>query len=63
MRVWRVHGWGEPQTMRLDDMDEPRPGPGEIKIRNRAAALNVFDILQIQGRYQVQPSFPFHSLR
>jgi NADPH2:quinone reductase len=30
-----------------------------VRIRNRAAALNFFDILQIQGRYQVRPPLPF----
>jgi NADPH2:quinone reductase len=59
MRAWRVHEWGEPETMRLDEVDEPSPGPGEIKIRNRAAALNFFDILQVQGKYQIKPPFPF----
>ncbi len=59
MRAWRVHEWGEPESMRLDDVPEPTPGPGEIRIRNRAAALNFFDILQIRGKYQIKPPFPF----
>jgi NADPH2:quinone reductase len=37
----------------------PQPGPGEVRVRNRAAALNFFDVLQIQGKYQVKPPFPF----
>ena len=37
----------------------PEPGPGQVRIRNRAAALNFFDVLQIQGKYQVKPPFPF----
>src|SRR5262249_44705461 len=35
------------------------PGAGELRIAVRAAALNFFDILQIQGKYQVKPPFPF----
>ena len=37
----------------------PAPGPGEVRLRNHAAAVNFFDILQIQGKYQVKPPFPF----
>jgi NADPH2:quinone reductase len=37
----------------------PEPGPGEVRVHNRAAALNFFDVLQIEGKYQVKPPFPF----
>lgn len=59
MRAWRVHQLGEPEAMRLDDVAVPEPGPGQVRIRNRAAALNFFDILQCQGKYQVKPPLPF----
>jgi NADPH2:quinone reductase len=59
MKGWRVHAWGEPETMVLEDVAEPSPGAGQVRIRNRAAALNFFDILQVQGKYQVKPPFPF----
>src|SRR5271154_1469067 len=59
MKAWRVHAWGEPETMSFKDIEEPAPGPGQVRIRNRAAALNFFDILQVQGKYQIKPPFPF----
>jgi NADPH2:quinone reductase len=59
MKAWRVHEWGEPESMRLEEIPEPQPGPGQVRIRNRAAALNFFDVLQVQGKYQVKPPFPF----
>src|SRR5579871_3071504 len=59
MRAWRVHAWGEPESMRLEEVETPPVGPGEVRIRNRAAALNFFDILQVQGKYQIKPPFPF----
>lgn len=59
MKAWLVRAWGEPEEMTLADIPVPDPGPGEIRIANRAAALNFFDILQIQGKYQVKPPFPF----
>lgn len=59
MRAWRVHAWGEPESMRLEEVETPAVGAGEVRIRNRAAALNFFDILQVQGKYQLKPPFPF----
>ena len=59
MKAWRVHDWGEPETMKFEDVPTPEPGPGQVRILIRAAGLNFFDILQVQGKYQVKPPFPF----
>src|ERR1035437_1428501 len=59
MRAWRVHAWGEPETMTLDEVAILETPAGQVRIRNRAAALNFFGILQVQGKYQVKPPFPF----
>ena len=45
--------------MEWTEIDAPEPGPGQIRIRNHAAGLNFFDILQVQGKYQFKPPFPF----
>jgi NADPH2:quinone reductase len=45
--------------MKLEDIPTPEPGPGEVRIKNSAAALNFYDILMIQGKYQVKPPLPF----
>jgi len=59
MRTWQVLQWCEPDGMDWTEVVPPEPKPGEVRVRNRAAALNFFDILQIQGKYQVKPPFPF----
>src|SRR5712672_2964066 len=59
MKAWQVHAWSEPETMAFEEIATPEPGAGQVRVRNRAAALNFFDILQIQGKYQVKPPFPF----
>lgn len=59
MRTWLVREWCEPEGMEWAEIETPEPGPYEVRVRNRAAALNFFDILQIQGKYQVKPPFPF----
>jgi NADPH2:quinone reductase len=45
--------------MKFADVATPEPGPAQVRIRNHAIALNFFDLLQIQGKYQVRPGFPF----
>src|SRR5215813_13803983 len=59
MKAWLVSEWCEPEEMQLAEVDMPEPKAGEVRIRNHAAALNFFDILQIQGKYQIKPPFPF----
>lgn len=59
MKAWRVNDWCEPEQMEWTDIPAPAPAAGEIRIQNRAAALNFYDILMVQGKYQVKPPRPF----
>jgi NADPH2:quinone reductase len=59
MKALLCEALGPAETLVIRDLPEPKPGPGEIAIRVRAAALNFFDTLVIQGRYQVKPPLPF----
>ena len=47
------------RVLRLEEHDLPDPGPGEVTVRLRAAAVNFPDILMVQGRYQHRPKVPF----
>ena len=53
----RVHG--PPESLVIDDLPAPSPGAGEVLVRVRAAALNFFDTLIIENRYQTKPDLPF----
>ena len=59
MYAWQVMHYGEPEDMIWADIPTPSPDAGQVLIHNRSAGLNFFDILQIQGKYQAKPSFPF----
>jgi NADPH:quinone reductase len=60
MRAWRVHELGHPSVaMRLDDVDPPEPGDGQVRIRVEAVNVNFADILLCQGIYQDRPGVPF----
>ena len=59
MKAWTMDHWGEPEELAWNEVPLPNPGAGEIRIKVAAAALNFFDVLQVQGKYQVKPPFPF----
>ncbi|MGE0657907.1 MAG: NADPH:quinone oxidoreductase family protein [Reyranellaceae bacterium] len=50
---------GDPSVLQLVEMEAPQPGPGQIGIRVRAAALNFPDVLMVAGGYQLKPPLPF----
>jgi len=60
MRAWRVHELGEPQdVLRLEEVPDPEPGTGLLRLRVDAVALNFPDVLLCRGQYQEKPPLPF----
>ena len=60
MRAWRVNELGHPsQSLRLEEVPDPVPGPGQVMVRVEASNINFADILLCQGIYQDRPGVPF----
>ena len=56
MKAWRVHRYGVPSdVLQLDEVEEPTPGEGELKIRVTSVTLNFNDLDGIHGRYKTVP--------
>jgi NADPH2:quinone reductase len=51
MRVIRVHEFGGPEVMRLEEAETPEPGPGQARVRVDAAGVNFIDISHRTGLY------------
>jgi len=59
MRAIVVDRLMEPRDLRVAEIPPPPLRPGALEIEVRAAGCNFFDILMVQGKYQVKPAFPF----
>lgn len=57
MHSVRVHAFGGPEVMQYEDIDVPRPGPGEVLVKIAAAGLNYLDVQYRIGR--VKAPLPF----
>ncbi|KZC40143.1 MULTISPECIES: NADPH:quinone oxidoreductase family protein [Rhodanobacter] len=51
--------WGPPSSLQLRDLPSPVPGPRQVLVRTRVAAVNFPDALIVAGKYQAKPAFPF----
>jgi NADPH2:quinone reductase len=59
MRAVRVHELTGPSALRVDEVPDPTPGPGQVLIEVRAAGVNFPDVLLSRGLYQFKPTPPF----
>jgi NADPH:quinone reductase len=57
MQAIRIHTYGGPEVLQLEDVATPTPGPGEARIKVAYAGLNFIDIYQRSGQYQGQVPF------
>jgi NADPH2:quinone reductase len=48
-----------PEAIVIEEIADPVPGPDEVVVRVRAAALNFLDTLITRGKYQFKPDLPF----
>ncbi|HEX2216612.1 MAG TPA: NADPH:quinone oxidoreductase family protein [Xanthobacteraceae bacterium] len=51
--------FGTADELEFGEVPDPVAAPGQAIVRVHAVGLNFFDLLQIAGKYQVKPPFPF----
>jgi NADPH2:quinone reductase len=59
MRAVVCRQFGPPESLVVEDLPPPAPGPGQVVIDVKAASVNFPDVLIIQDKYQVKPPLPF----
>ncbi len=59
MKAIQVQQFGGPEVLELRDIPTPKPGPGQILVRVRAAGVNPYDTYMRAGTYAIKPQLPY----
>lgn len=60
MRAWRLWELGDPaERLRLEEVDDPVVGPGDLVVGVEAVGLSFPDVLMCRGHYQNRTPIPF----
>ena len=57
MNSIRVHKTGGPDVLRIEELPDPAPGPGELVVNIEAIGVNFIDIYQREGLYPLPRPF------
>ncbi len=58
MKAIRVRAFGGPDELRVEDIEIPTPGEGEVRLRVYAAGMNFTDLKLLDGTIPGAPAFP-----
>lgn len=59
MKAIRVHEFGGPEVLKLDDVPELQAGAGQVLVQVKAAGVNPYDTYMRQGTYAIKPPLPY----
>jgi len=59
MKAIQVYQFGGPEVLAVHEVPTPKPGPGEVLVRVRAAGVNPYDTYLRNGAYPVKPALPY----
>jgi len=59
MKAIRVHEFGGPEVLRLEDVPELQPGAGQVVVRVAAVGVNPVETYIRAGTYAVKPALPY----
>jgi len=58
VKAARIHTFGPPEVVVVEDVTVPSPGPGEVLVRVMAAGVAPWDALIREGKSKVSPQPP-----
>ena len=59
MKAIRVHEFGGPEVLKLEEVATPKPSAGEVLVRIHAAGVNPYDTYMRAGTYALKPPLPY----
>ncbi|MFI1723222.1 zinc-binding dehydrogenase [Streptomyces sp. NPDC020489] len=58
MRAIRLHAFGPAENLTYEEVEDPRPGPGQIRVAVRAAGVHLLDTALREGMQGPLPALP-----
>ena len=59
MKAIRVHQFGGPEALKLEEVPTPKPDSGHVLVRVHAAGVNPYDTYMRAGTYAIKPPLPY----
>jgi NADPH:quinone reductase len=59
MKAIRVHEFGGPEVLKLEEVPTPKPAAGQVLVRIHAAGVNPYDTYMRAGAYARKPPLPY----
>lgn len=59
MKAIRIHEFGDPEVLKVEEVPEPQPGPQEVLVKVEAIGVNPVDTYIRSGLYPAKPQPPF----
>jgi NADPH2:quinone reductase len=59
MKAVRVHEFGSPKVLRVEEVPTPQPGPGQVLVRMHAIGVNPVETYIRAGKYARLPALPY----
>jgi NADPH2:quinone reductase len=59
VKAIRVYEFGGPEVLKLEDVTDPQPGPGQVLVQVRAVGVNPVETYVRTGTYAIKPALPY----
>jgi NADPH:quinone reductase len=59
MKAIRVHEFGGPEVLKLEDVADLQPGPGQVVVKVHAVGVNPVEAYMRTGTYAMKPALPY----
>jgi NADPH:quinone reductase len=59
MKAIRVHEFGAPEVLKLEEVPTPKPAAGQVLVRIHAAGVNPYETYMRAGTYPLKPPLPY----